>query len=435
MRVHECACPHISNGMCKRQLKYRENENWAKLCRVQSLNFVFSAAASEFIKYSNSIYCLVRPIHRTNSNRFLQSQKSDSYRWQVRIEVPPIHWVPILLSLDSIRILCWGTKPFNENAEARPSAPILGDEESGATKTRIERRRMHRVVRCWTRLENRPLEVHRWQLLAIEAHHRQLSRENDNFGARRKCCRCFPEGIGQTQCDQQPRHVLCRKIDFVQWPTAHEMASAHCAFAPRNRNIHWSGDQRYVRNGASDGTGKDRISGRTGLDESGQCPIGSGQGPWPGQIPKCTNVCANGQNQIRYNDIGLFAEGKGLLTILVSSILFNSILLILYTQIDLLAAARCNMFSHVLVAYQAALLDYATKTSSTYQAALKILSEKTHYNFTVLKDLTQVPVVRDGDIGDEKKDMTPLDFDQMLFFKVKSIIRDIKLICFHEDTI
>lgn len=75
------------------------------------------------------------------------------------------------------------------------------------------------------------------------------------------------------------------------------------------------------------------------------------------------------------------------------------------------------MFSHVLVAYQAALLDYATKTSSTYQAAVKILSEKTHYNFTVLKDLTQVPVVRDGDI-EAKKDMTPLDFDQMLFFKV-----------------
>lgn len=75
------------------------------------------------------------------------------------------------------------------------------------------------------------------------------------------------------------------------------------------------------------------------------------------------------------------------------------------------------MFSHVLVAYQTALLDYATKTSSTYQAALKILSEKTHYNFTVLKDLTQVPVVRDGDVN-EKKDMIPLDFDQMLFFKV-----------------
>lgn len=83
-----------------------------------------------------------------------------------------------------------------------------------------------------------------------------------------------------------------------------------------------------------------------------------------------------------------------------------------------MAAARCNMFSHVLVAYQAALIDYATKTSSTYQAALKILSEKTHYNFTVLKDLTQVPVVRDVDAA-EKKDMTPLDFDQMLFFKVK----------------
>lgn len=89
-------------------------------------------------------------------------------------------------------------------------------------------------------------------------------------------------------------------------------------------------------------------------------------------------------------------------------------------QIDLLAAARCNMFSHVLVAYQAALLDYATKTSYTFQAAEKILDEKVAYNFTILKDLTQVPVVRDADIEqNEKKELAALDSDQMLFFKVR----------------
>lgn len=86
-------------------------------------------------------------------------------------------------------------------------------------------------------------------------------------------------------------------------------------------------------------------------------------------------------------------------------------------QIDLLAAARCNMFSHVLVAYQAALLDFATKTSYTFQAALKILEETPQYSFTILKDLTQVPVVRDN--PSEPKEIAPLDFDQMLFFKVR----------------
>lgn len=75
------------------------------------------------------------------------------------------------------------------------------------------------------------------------------------------------------------------------------------------------------------------------------------------------------------------------------------------------------MFSHALVAYQSALLDFATKTSYTFQAALKILEEKPQYNFTILKDLTQVPVVRDNPT--ESKDMMPIDFDQMLFFKVR----------------
>lgn len=76
------------------------------------------------------------------------------------------------------------------------------------------------------------------------------------------------------------------------------------------------------------------------------------------------------------------------------------------------------MFSHVLVAYQAALLDFATKTTYTFEAAGKILEEKTHYNFTILKDLTQVPSQRSVD--EQKGEIAPLDFDQMLFFKVSN---------------
>lgn len=83
-----------------------------------------------------------------------------------------------------------------------------------------------------------------------------------------------------------------------------------------------------------------------------------------------------------------------------------------------MAAARCNMFSHVLVAYQAALLEFASKTSHTYNAALKILAEKQHYNFTILKDLTQAPVIKES-IEQDPANLAALDFDQMLFFKVK----------------
>lgn len=100
-----------------------------------------------------------------------------------------------------------------------------------------------------------------------------------------------------------------------------------------------------------------------------------------------------------------------------------------FFQIDLLAAARCNMFSHVLVAYQAALLDFATKSSYTFQAALKILEEKPQYSFTILKDLTQVPVQHDNlDMDGEcasgdVKEIAAIDGDQMLFFKVNKIER------------
>ncbi|XP_055315827.1 islet cell autoantigen 1 [Sitodiplosis mosellana] len=95
---------------------------------------------------------------------------------------------------------------------------------------------------------------------------------------------------------------------------------------------------------------------------------------------------------------------------------FDTMTLDCLQKIDLLAAARCNMFSHVLAAYQTALIDFATKTSYTFQAALKILEEKPQYNFTILKDLTQVPVVCDTN-QTESKEITPIDFDQMLFFK------------------
>lgn len=86
-----------------------------------------------------------------------------------------------------------------------------------------------------------------------------------------------------------------------------------------------------------------------------------------------------------------------------------------HPQIDLLAAARCNMFSHTLVAYMAALLHYAIKTSETFKATAKALSASPQYNFCILKDLTQAPV---EEVPEERKDVTPLDSDQMLFFLV-----------------
>ena len=81
------------------------------------------------------------------------------------------------------------------------------------------------------------------------------------------------------------------------------------------------------------------------------------------------------------------------------------------------------MFSHALVAYQSAMLHFANKSHETYKHTLKNLSKEPHYNFTILKELTQTnpnEVVKNGNKEEIKKEV--LDKDQMLFFQVKLII-------------
>nr|XP_019533044.2 LOW QUALITY PROTEIN: islet cell autoantigen 1-like [Aedes albopictus] len=88
-------------------------------------------------------------------------------------------------------------------------------------------------------------------------------------------------------------------------------------------------------------------------------------------------------------------------------------------KIDLLAAARCNMFSHALVGYQNSMLQFAKKSNDTYKAALKSLSKDPHYNFSILKELTQAnPNAKEGE-GEGAEDQVdkPADDDQMLFFQ------------------
>lgn len=93
-------------------------------------------------------------------------------------------------------------------------------------------------------------------------------------------------------------------------------------------------------------------------------------------------------------------------------------------KIDLLAAARCNMFSHGLVAYQTGLLEMFTKTAATFAATIVALDKEPHYSFTVLKELTQgggADAVTEGMVEEQKDDGPSgggVDSDQMLFFKV-----------------
>ncbi|XP_040153606.1 islet cell autoantigen 1 [Anopheles arabiensis] len=93
-------------------------------------------------------------------------------------------------------------------------------------------------------------------------------------------------------------------------------------------------------------------------------------------------------------------------------------------KIDLLAAARCNMFSHALVGYQNAILQFAKKTDETYKNTLKSLAKDPHYSFSILKELTQAnpnEEEKEGAPGEplecRSDDHKPADDDQMLFFK------------------
>ncbi|EDV97674.1 islet cell autoantigen 1 [Drosophila grimshawi] len=84
-------------------------------------------------------------------------------------------------------------------------------------------------------------------------------------------------------------------------------------------------------------------------------------------------------------------------------------------KIDLLAAARCNMYSHALVAYLAELKTFAQKAASTFQTISKALIVKPKYDFCVLKELSQ----NEGADTVETHESAPIeavDKDQSLFF-------------------
>lgn len=77
------------------------------------------------------------------------------------------------------------------------------------------------------------------------------------------------------------------------------------------------------------------------------------------------------------------------------------------------------MFSHVLVAYQSTMLEFANKTSETFTSAMTALEKEPHYNFTILKELTQGSDTAAD--NDKESQLAAVDSDQMLFFKVNKL--------------
>ncbi|KAL5005797.1 hypothetical protein ScPMuIL_016955 [Solemya velum] len=68
---------------------------------------------------------------------------------------------------------------------------------------------------------------------------------------------------------------------------------------------------------------------------------------------------------------------------------FDKLKLDVMQKIDLLAASRCNMFSHVLANYQSTLLHFWEKTSRTMSAVAESFRGYQHYEFSIIKELAE----------------------------------------------
>lgn len=64
---------------------------------------------------------------------------------------------------------------------------------------------------------------------------------------------------------------------------------------------------------------------------------------------------------------------------------FDKLKLDVMQKVDLLAASRCNMFSHVLANYQSSLLHFWEKTSRTMSAVAESFKGYQYYEFNIIK--------------------------------------------------
>ncbi|XP_043266487.1 islet cell autoantigen 1-like protein isoform X2 [Venturia canescens] len=82
-------------------------------------------------------------------------------------------------------------------------------------------------------------------------------------------------------------------------------------------------------------------------------------------------------------------------------------------KVDLLAAARCNMFSHALVLYQSTLLNFTIKSAQAYATIANSFKGYQRYDFMIVKELAETSIRLAKETGDEDG---AEDKDKSLFF-------------------
>ncbi|EZA48446.1 islet cell autoantigen 1 isoform X1 [Ooceraea biroi] len=94
---------------------------------------------------------------------------------------------------------------------------------------------------------------------------------------------------------------------------------------------------------------------------------------------------------------------------------FDNLALDCLQKVDLLAAARCNMFSHALVLYQTTLLNFTKKSAQAYSTIANSFKGYQRYDFTVVRELAEtsskLAQETGGDDDAEDRDKSFFDMD------------------------
>ncbi|XP_050587615.1 islet cell autoantigen 1-like protein isoform X2 [Bombus affinis] len=97
-------------------------------------------------------------------------------------------------------------------------------------------------------------------------------------------------------------------------------------------------------------------------------------------------------------------------------IAFDNLALDCLQKVDLLAAARCNMFSHALVLYQSTLLNFTEKSAQAYSTIASSFKGYQRYDFMVVKELAEPSSKLAQETGgdddlDDKEKLSIFDMD------------------------
>ncbi|KAK2585297.1 hypothetical protein KPH14_009982 [Odynerus spinipes] len=95
-------------------------------------------------------------------------------------------------------------------------------------------------------------------------------------------------------------------------------------------------------------------------------------------------------------------------------IAFDNLALDCLQKVDLLAAARCNMFSHALVLYQSTLLNFTKKSAQAYSTIANSFKGYQRYDFMVVRELAETSCKLAQETGG---DDDPDNKDKLLFFE------------------